>query len=97
MTGRPCGHVVGEDVSSRRSISQRIFSSASGVLIFMAARQASEAATSSRKVARVEPRFSASTVSKTSASMLRASPAGKSAGTALIATVRPESRINAKP
>ena len=44
MTGRPCGQVVGEEVRSRRSISQRIFSAASGVLTLMAARQASEAA-----------------------------------------------------
>src|SRR5215217_2936957 len=60
MTGRPCGQVVGEEVWSRREMSQRIFSTVSGVLTFMAARQASEAATRSRKDSFARPRFSAS-------------------------------------
>ena len=40
--------VVGEEVRRRRSMSQRIFSWVRGMLILMAARQASEAAISSR-------------------------------------------------
>jgi predicted RNA binding protein YcfA (HicA-like mRNA interferase family) len=37
ITGLPCGQVVGEEVRSRRSISQRIFSGASGMFTLMAA------------------------------------------------------------
>src|SRR6266571_2319943 len=37
ITGRPCGQVVGEEVSSSRSISQRIFSGASGMFTLIAA------------------------------------------------------------
>jgi hypothetical protein len=42
ITGRPCGQVVGEDVFSKRSMSQRIFSGESGMLTLMAAWYASE-------------------------------------------------------
>ena len=37
ITGRPCGQVVGEEVCSSRSMSQRIFSGASGMFTLIAA------------------------------------------------------------
>lgn len=37
ITGRPCGQVVGEEVVKSRSMSQRIFSGASGMLTLIAA------------------------------------------------------------
>src|SRR5688500_14940954 len=61
ITGRPCGHVVGDDVVSRRSISHCIFSCVSFMLIFTAALQARLAAISSRSVCFAWPRLSSST------------------------------------
>ncbi len=63
----------------------------------MAVRQAKEAAMRSREVARIMSRFPKFTVSKISASRLRASLNGNSTGTDLIATVRPDKRISPKP
>jgi hypothetical protein len=66
MTGRPWGQVVGEVVIKSLSISQRIFSGVSFMLILMAALQARLAAISSRKVVVAPPRFSTSIVSSIS-------------------------------